>query len=196
MRRWRFCKKPRCRFYRRHRYPGDFYLGSIPLVTTMPNHHLVALKETKKLTFSIIIGSNNDQVVAFEWRVLKLFVTLRPAKCALGCFRIGFQTKQLFPSTFKGGIKKNMETFNGICHQASDPTPLNVTNFCPFFTPLFFFCDWISLIGKGFYTWSQSKNITFKSSYNWFKIHIHQQLRPLTANYLAMFKVISTTIYT
>ena len=40
------------------------------------------------------------------------------------------------------------------------------------------------------------KNITFKSSYNWFKIDIHQQLRPLTANYLAMFKVILTTIYT
>ena len=40
------------------------------------------------------------------------------------------------------------------------------------------------------------KNITFQSSYNWFKIDIHQQLRPLTANYLAMFKVISTTIYT
>ena len=40
------------------------------------------------------------------------------------------------------------------------------------------------------------KNITFKSSYNWFKIDIHQQLQPLTANYLAMFKVISTTIYT
>ena len=31
--------------------------------------------------------------------------------------------------------------------------------------------------------------------YNWFKIDIHQQLRPLTANYLAMVKVISTTIY-
>ena len=40
------------------------------------------------------------------------------------------------------------------------------------------------------------KNNTFKFSYNWFKIDIHQQLRPLTANYLAMFKVISTTIYT
>ena len=40
------------------------------------------------------------------------------------------------------------------------------------------------------------QNITFKSSYNRFKIHIHQQLRPLTANYLAMFKVTSTTIYT
>ena len=30
----------------------------------------------------------------------------------------------------------------------------------------------------------------------WFKIDIHQQLRPLAANYLAMFKVTSTTIYT
>ena len=39
------------------------------------------------------------------------------------------------------------------------------------------------------------KNITFKSSYNWFKINIHQQLRPLTANYLAMFKVISRGKY-
>ena len=35
------------------------------------------------------------------------------------------------------------------------------------------------------------KNITFKSSYDWFNIDIHQQLRPLTANYLAMFKVTS-----
>ena len=40
------------------------------------------------------------------------------------------------------------------------------------------------------------KNITFKSSYNWFKIDIHQQLRLLTANYLAMLKVTSTTICT
>ena len=39
------------------------------------------------------------------------------------------------------------------------------------------------------------KNITFKSSYDWFKIDIHEQLQPLTANYLAMFKVTSTTIY-
>ena len=40
------------------------------------------------------------------------------------------------------------------------------------------------------------KNITFKFSYNWFKIDIHQQLQPLTANHLAMFKVTSTTTYT
>ena len=45
------------------------------------------------------------------------------------------------------------------------------------------------------------KNITFKSSYDWFKIdNLRQlrQLRPLTANYLAMFfkNVAPTTIYT
>merc|ERR1711952_343318 len=40
------------------------------------------------------------------------------------------------------------------------------------------------------------KNITFKSSYNWFRIDIHQQLQLLTANYLAMFQVISSTINT
>ena len=40
------------------------------------------------------------------------------------------------------------------------------------------------------------KNINFKSSYNWFKIHIFRKLQPLTANYLAMFIVTSTTTYT
>ena len=35
-----------------------------------------------------------------------------------------------------------------------------------------------------------------KASYNWFKIDILRQLQPLTANYLAMFIVTSTTIYT
>ena len=40
------------------------------------------------------------------------------------------------------------------------------------------------------------KNITFKSSCNWFKIDILWQLRPLTANYMPMFIVTSTTIYT
>ena len=38
----------------------------------------------------------------------------------------------------------------------------------------------------------QEKGIDWNN--NWFKIDIHQQLRPLTANYLAMFKVTSTTI--
>ena len=44
--------------------------------------------------------------------------------------------------------------------------------------------------------WTRVRSYTFKSSYNRFKIDIHQQLQPLTANYLVMFKVISTTIYT
>ena len=34
------------------------------------------------------------------------------------------------------------------------------------------------------------------ASYNWFKIDILRQLQPLTANYLAMFIVSSTTIHT
>ena len=61
-----------------------------------------------------------------------------------------------------------------------------------FFTPLFSFAIESYIYETDF----TLQNITFKSSYNWLKIDIHQQLRPLTANYLAMFKVISTTIYT
>ena len=74
------------------------------------------------------------------------------------------------------------------------PTPpLNGTNFQTFFHPTFFLLQPIPTYMKRILHF---KNITFKSSYNLFKIDIHQQLRPLTANYLAMFKVISTTIYT
>ena len=46
------------------------------------------------------------------------------------------------------------------------------------------------------FTLGLSQKYYFKSSYNWLKIDILRQLRPLTANYLAMFKVISTTTYT
>ena len=70
------------------------------------------------------------------------------------------------------------------------PTPLNGTNFHPFL-PHFFLLQLNPAYMKRILHF---KNITFKSSYNWFKIDIHQQLRPLTANYLAMFKVTSTTI--
>ena len=73
------------------------------------------------------------------------------------------------------------------------PLPLNGTNFQTFFYPTFFLLQLNPTYMKRILHF---KNITFKSSYNWFKIDIHQQLRPLTANYLAMFKVISTTIYT
>ena len=69
----------------------------------------------------------------------------------------------------------------------------NGTNYQTFFYPTFFLLQLNPTYMKRIL---QFKNITFKSSYNWFKIDIHQQLRPLTANYLAMFKVISTTICT
>ena len=75
----------------------------------------------------------------------------------------------------------------GIFHKASPPPPLDGINFHPFFIPLF------SVVIERILHFVSVKNITFKPSYNWFKIDIHQQLQPLTANYLAMFKVISTT---
>ena len=73
------------------------------------------------------------------------------------------------------------------------PPPPDGHNFQTFFYPTFFLLQ----LNPTYMKWIlHFKNITFKSSYNWFKIDIHQHLRPLTANYLAMFKVISTTIYT
>ena len=69
-------------------------------------------------------------------------------------------------------------------------------NFQIFFYPTSFLLQLNPTYMKRILHLASVKNITFKSSYNWFKIDIHQQLRPLTANYLAMFKVISTTIYT
>ena len=62
--------------------------------------------------------------------------------------------------------------------------------------PHFFSFAIDSYIDETDFTLGLSQKITFKSSYKWFKIDIHQQFRPLTANYLAMFKVILTTIYT
>ena len=70
------------------------------------------------------------------------------------------------------------------------PHPFNGTNFQTFFYPTFFLLQLNPTYMKRILHF---KNITF---YNWFKIDMHQQLRPLTANYLAMFKVTSTTIYT
>jgi len=73
------------------------------------------------------------------------------------------------------------------------PPPLNGTNFQTFYDPTFFLLQLNPTYMKRILLF---KNITFKSSHNWFKIDIHQQLWPLTANYLAMFKVTSPTIYT
>ena len=71
------------------------------------------------------------------------------------------------------------------------PLPLLAQISINFFTPVFL----LQLNHTYMKRILHFKNITFKSSYNWFKIDIHQQLRPLTANYLAMSKVTSTTIY-
>ena len=46
------------------------------------------------------------------------------------------------------------------------------------------------------YIYETDFTLGLSKKYHFLKIDIHQQLRPLTANYLAMFKVISTTIYT
>ena len=53
-----------------------------------------------------------------------------------------------------------------------------------------------SYIDEMDFTLGPIKKYRFKSSFHWFKIDLYQQLRPLTANCLAMFKVILTTIYT
>ena len=58
-----------------------------------------------------------------------------------------------------------------------------------FFTPLFFFCNWILHIWNGFYT---SKILLLSPLIIGSKL----TFRPLTANYLATFKVTSTTIFT
>ena len=72
-------------------------------------------------------------------------------------------------------------------------TPLNGKKFPDIFIPHFFLLQLNTTYMKRILHF---KNITIKSSYNLFKIDIHQQLRPLTANYLAMFKVTSNTICT
>merc|ERR1711928_1066 len=73
------------------------------------------------------------------------------------------------------------------------PPPPLMAKFSDIFLPHFFSFAIESYIYETDFT---LQKYHFKSSYSWFKIDIHQQVRPLTANYLAMFKVISTTIYT
>ena len=58
------------------------------------------------------------------------------------------------------------------------PPPLNGHNFQAFFTP-FFLLQLKPTYMKRILHLVSVKNITFKSSYNWFKIDIHQQLRCL-----------------
>ena len=76
------------------------------------------------------------------------------------------------------------------------PHPPYGTNFQTFFYTTFFLLQLNPTYMKRILHLASVKNITFKSSCNWFKIDIHQQIQLLTANYLAMFKITSTTIYT
>ena len=62
--------------------------------------------------------------------------------------------------------------FCSVCHDD--------TNFQTFFYPTFFL---LQLNPTNIKRILHLRNITFKSSCNWFKIDIYQQLRPLTANY-------------
>ena len=98
---------------------------------------------------------------------------------------------------YKGRGEK-VVIFQDFCHKASDPTsaPLMALLATHFLSHFFFLLRLNLTYMKRILHLVSVKNITFKSSYNRFKIDIHQQLRPLTANYLAMFKVTSTTIYT
>ena len=59
--------------------------------------------------------------------------------------------------------------------------PLNGTNFHPFFTTLFFLLQLNLTHMKHILHLASVKNITFKSSYNWFKIDILRLVRPGTA---------------
>ena len=94
----------------------------------------------------------------------------------------------------RDGVKKSKWKFKmAFAIRGPTPPPPLMAKFPDIFLPHFFSFAIESYIYE---TDLHFKNITFKSSYNWFKIDIHQQLRPLTANYLAMFKVILTTIYT
>ena len=98
-----------------------------------------------------------------------------------------------FTYVLRDGVKKSKWKFKmAFAIRGPAPPPL-MAKFPDIFLPHFFLLQLNPTYMKRILHF---KNITFKSSYNWFKIDIHQQLRPLTANYLAMFKVISTTIYT
>ena len=107
----------------------------------------------------------------------------------------GKHAPAIIPFQFREGCGKSKWKFKMAfaIRRPTPPPPLNGTNFQTFFYPTFFL---LQLNPTDMKRILHFKNITFKSSYNWFKIDIHQQVRPLTANYLAMFKVISTTIYT
>ena len=71
------------------------------------------------------------------------------------------------------------------------PTPpLNGTNFQTFFTPLFFFCNWILHIWNGFYTWSHSKICSSNAQFEY--LHLESVKRRPLSWYLVWFLPCST----
>ena len=81
----------------------------------------------------------------------------------------------------KGRVKKIQIFLMAFAIKRRTPPPLNGTNSHPFFTPLFSFEIESLLYETDFILGLTVKNITFKSTYNWFKIDIHWLLRPPTA---------------
>ena len=91
--------------------------------------------------------------------------------------------RSILSSSTKGRVQKKNQNGNSRWHlplDARPPPPLMAQISRHFFLPHFFLLRLNPTYMKRILHF---KNITFKSSYNWFKIDIHQQLRPLTANY-------------
>ena len=102
-----------------------------------------------------------------------------------------------FYNTFgksQGGVQLiKKENLDGFCHQASNLPPPHIgTNFQTFVYT--YFWSFATTNTTNVRRTLHFQDINFKSSFNWFRIDIHQQLRPLTANYLVIYKVISSTI--
>ena len=113
----------------------------------------------------------------------------------LFCQRLqGFKSRRHpYPlySTYQGGpgmfsvkgrcqiIKLKFKMVFAIRRRPPPAPPLNGHNVQTFFYPTFFLLQLNPTYMKRILHLVSVKNITFKSSYNWFKIDIHQQLRCL-----------------
>ena len=88
-------------------------------------------------------------------------------------------------------LKRKFRWFLPLGVEPPPPLPILAQISRHLFTPIF---GHLQLYPTNMRRTLHFQDINFKSSFNWFRIDIHQQLRPLTANYLAMYKVISSTI--
>ena len=94
-----------------------------------------------------------------------------------------------------GKVRKKWKFKMAFAIRRRSPPPLNGTNFQTFYYPIFSFAV-ESYIYETDVTLGLSQISLLSPLIIGSNIDILQQLRLLTANYLAMFKVISTTIYT